>query len=255
MQKVHKHAAPKLVGPPPSGDLELTLTKETRISLTNPLGTKKGPSKIERGIRVATHQMHVQYLMWHNALRNSWLCDKELQAILVSQLSSHGAQEVEKWRRRSGLQPIDEIPKKGKGKGKDKKGNMTNPRSQRDWGPPAEIVISGQVDMSGGDPLLKLLDYLKSFWRKRFRVTAPGLRKLGYMSLERLDSEVKSWEKDKHDQELHGERFRDMDEYRQCAKDMAGSRDVGAQLFTALLRGIGLETRMVANLQPVRTPY
>jgi xeroderma pigmentosum group C-complementing protein len=162
-------------------------------------------------------------------------------------------QEVEKWRRRSGLQPIDESPKKGKGK--DKKGKKTDPRSQRDWGESAEMVASGQVDMSGGDPLLKLLDYLKYFWKKRFRITAPGLRKLGYMSLERLDSEVKSWEKDKYDQELHGERFRDIDEFRQCAKDMAGSRDVGAQLFTALLRGIGLEARMVANLQPVSTPY
>ncbi len=63
-------APPSLVpeAPLPSGDLELTLARDTRISLVNILG-KKGPSKLERKIRISTHCVHVQFLLWHNAIR------------------------------------------------------------------------------------------------------------------------------------------------------------------------------------------
>ncbi|KAB8298031.1 hypothetical protein EYC80_001803 [Monilinia laxa] len=237
----------------PTGDLELTLTKETRISLTNPLGTKKGPSKIERGIRMATHQVHVQMLMWHNAIRNSWLCDKELQDILVDQLPETILREVEKWRTDSGLQSKaeDTLKSKGKGKGKTTNGKKVDVRSQRDWGKPAERQEAGEVNMSRGDPMLRLLRLLMNYWKQRFRIVAPGLRKVGYMSLDRLDQESKSFQKDEHDVERHGERIVNIHEFRKCAKTLEGSRDVGAQLFTALLRGIGIESRMIASLQPV----
>ncbi|QSZ34385.1 hypothetical protein DSL72_005977 [Monilinia vaccinii-corymbosi] len=237
----------------PTGDLELTLTKETRISLTNPLGTKKGPSKIERAIRMATHQVHVQMLMWHNAIRNSWLCDKELQDILVGQLPETILREIEKWRKDSGLQAkVEDTPKsKGKGKGKAAKGKKVDVRSQRDWGEPAERQEAGEVNMSRGDPMLRLLRLLMNYWKQRFRIVAPGLRKVGYMSLDRLDEESKSFQKDEHNVERHGERIVNIHEFRKCAKTLEGSRDVGAQLFTALVRGIGIESRMVASLQPV----
>ena len=237
----------------PTGDLELTLTRETRISLTNPLGTKKGPSKIERGIRMATHKVHVQMLMWHNAIRNSWLCDKELQDILVGKLPETILREIEKWRKDSGLQSkVDDTSKsKGKGKGKVTKGNKADIRSQRDWGQPAERHEAGGINMSRGDPMFRLLKLLMHYWKQRFRIVAPGLRKIGYMSLERLDQESKSFQKDEHDIERHGERIINIHEFRKCAKSLEGSRDVGAQLFTALLRGIGIESRMIASLQPV----
>ena len=252
-EDVHTHAAPGPSGPEPSGDLELTLRKDTRVSLTNPLGTKKGPSKIERGIRVATHQIHVQTLMFHNAIRNAWLCDKELQQILIKQLPPMVVQGVEKWRQDSGLASNEnDAPKRrGKATEKDVKGKKVDLRSQRDWGQPAERLENGQVNMSGGDPIFRLLKLLVQYWRQRFRIMAPGLRKLGYMSLERLDEETKSFNKDPHDPERHGERLRNTGELRQCAKTLEGSRDVGAQLFTALLRGLGIEARMVANLQPL----
>lgn len=252
-EDVHTHAVPGPSGPEPSGDLELTLRKDTRVSLTNPLGTKKGPSKIERGIRVATHQIHVQMLMFHNAIRNAWLCDKELQQILVKQLPPMVVQGVEKWKRDSGFaQKEQDIPKgNGKAKGKTVKGKKPDARSQRDWGEAAERLENGQINISGGDPIFRILKLLIQYWRQRFRITAPGLRKLGYMSLERLDEETKSFNKDPHDSERHGERIRDIDEFRQCAKVLEGSRDVGAQLFTALLRSLGIEARMVANLQPL----
>ncbi|KAL3427310.1 Rad4 transglutaminase-like domain-containing protein [Phlyctema vagabunda] len=256
-------AAPGPSGPEPSGDLELTLTKETRISLTNPLGSKKGPSKIERQIRTSTHQVHVQMLLWHNAVRNSWLCDKELQGILLRHATSNTIvdKEITKWRQASGLvSKQEEVPPKGEsngrskgsGKGKSKApGQKTDVRASRDWGEPAEVLDPGKIDLRHGDPMFKLLQNISKYWRKRFRIIAPGLRKKGYMSLERLDEETKGFVTDKHDAERHGERIKNMREFRQCAQAMEGSRDVGAQLFTALLRAIGLETRMVANLQPV----
>jgi xeroderma pigmentosum group C-complementing protein len=240
-------------GPAPSGDLELTLRKDTRISLTNPYGTKKGPSKIERAIRIATHQMHVITLMWHNAIRNAWLCDKEVQEILVKQLPPRIVLEVEKWRQESGLgQKEEQGPSsKGKGKARNVNGKKPSASSQRDWGAPAQRSENGQDFVTGRDPMQRLLQKLMVYWQDSFRITAPGLRKLGYMSLERLDEEMKSFNNDEHDPERHGECIRNISEFRGCAKVLEGSRDVGAQLFCSLLRGLGIEARMVANLQPV----
>lgn len=239
---------PTTSAPMPSGDLELTLTKDTRVSITNPFGTKKGPSKIERQIRIATHRAHVQMLMWHNAIRNAWCCDKELQVILVKGLPQKLLAEVEKWRQKSGLVPKKDETLKGKGKGKGKaleKGNKPDTQRRRDFEQGGAIVPDGK------DPLMKLLRVLVEYWKVRFRITAPGIRKIGYMSLQRLDEESKSFKEDKHDPERHGERIKDIADFRERAKVLEGSRDVGAQLFTALLRGIGVECRLVASLQPV----
>src|SRR5690606_9837748 len=86
-----------------SGDLELTLRRDNRISLTAAFG-KKGPSKIERKIRVATHCLHVMFLLWHNAVRNAWLCDEEVQAIMISHVPPRLWDEIDRWRRNSGLE-------------------------------------------------------------------------------------------------------------------------------------------------------
>ncbi|KAL2164944.1 hypothetical protein VTH06DRAFT_240 [Thermothelomyces fergusii] len=236
--------------PTPSGDLELTLIRDTRISLANALG-KKGPSKLERKIRITTHCVHVQFLLWHNAIRNSWLCDPIVQGIMLSHLPPRLWAEVERWKVASGLEVREESPASGevqqdvKGKGK------PQPRKSRDWSEASRRLEKGTVDMSHGDPLFRLMKYLTSWWKQRFRITAPGLRKRGYMPLERLDRLTKAFKQEGHDQERFGERIRNLDEFRVCAQECAGSRDVGAQLFTALLRALGLEARMVANLQPL----
>ncbi|KAL2193447.1 hypothetical protein P885DRAFT_45403 [Corynascus similis CBS 632.67] len=236
--------------PTPTGDLELTLIRDTRISLANALG-KKGPSKLERRNRVATHCVHVQFLLWHNAIRNSWLCDPTIQGILLSHLPPRLWTEVERWRVNSGLEATKEASKTGKTKQEIKGKEKTQTRKSRDWSEASQRLEKGAVDMSHGDPLFRLMKYLAAWWKQRFRITAPGLRKWGYMSLERLDRLTKAFKKEGHDQERFGERIRDLDEFRLCAQECAGSRDVGAQLFTALLRALGLEARLVANLQPL----
>ena len=241
--------------------LELTLHKDRRIGArTNPHDKKKGPSKIERQIRMATHCMHVQFLLFHNLIRNAWACDKEVQRILVDQLPDRIKTEVEAWRRDSGVVSPEKEPAskpsarvargRGRGRGKGSHG-VGDGRGQRDWGRPAERQERGVPNMSRGDPVIRLLKYLAAYWKKRFIITAPGLRKQGYKSLAVLEEEVASFRNDRHDPEEHGERVADLKEFRECARSGEGSRDVGAQLFTALVRGIGLEARLVASLQPI----
>ena len=236
-----------------SGDLELTLDKSAHVgSLTNPHNKKKGPSKIERQIRVSTHCMHVQFLLFHNLIRNGWACDKKVQSILVGQIPAGVKKEIDKWKAASGISPdvLAEAPKTP-GKGRKEKKAAQNERNQRVWGKPAERQETGAPNMSRGDPLLRLLKVLAAYWRKRFTITAPGLRKQGYKSLATLVEELASYRNDKHNPEDHGERVRNVEEFRDLARSCEGSRDVGAQFFTALIRGLGIEARLVASLQPV----
>lgn len=260
---------------PPHGDLELTLIRDTRISLANALG-KKGPSKLERRIRVSTHCVHVQLLLWHNAVRNKWLGDEEVQGVMLSHLPAKIWDEVERWRRNSGLVTEEvvedggnggergkkagtqqrktrgqQVKGKGKDKGKTKGKDSGRTDRSRDWGQAAKHLEKGAVDMSHGDPLFRLTKVLGAWWKQRFRITAPGLRKWGYMTLERLDRLTKAFNQEEHQPERFGERIASLEEFRQCASECAGSRDVGAQLFTALLRALGLEARLVASLQPL----
>ena len=63
------------------GDISISLNEDgTQVLAGKDLAAnklKKGPSKRERMVRNGTHCIHVQALMWHNAMRNSWLNDKE----------------------------------------------------------------------------------------------------------------------------------------------------------------------------------
>lgn len=257
-EDVEAPTAPAPDGPVPTGDLELTLHRDTRVSLTNVFGDKKGPTKRERKVRHAAHCLHVMSLLWHNSVRNAWLCDPEVQATMLSHLSPKLWEQVDRWRRSSGLvkeppsnpQPKAKAKAKGKAKGKTAAKNAKNrDEEHRDWGTAAERLEEGAVDMSHGDPLFRLMQYLAPWWRKRFRVDSPGIRKKGYMTLERLDRLLKAHRAEEHHSERFGERVDNVDSLRRAARECCGSRDLGAQLFTALLRGLGIESRMVANLQ------
>lgn len=211
---------------------------------------RKGPSKRDRQVRNGTHQIHVQCLMWHNTVRNAWLCNKELHSILVQGLSDGIKKEVDTWRRDMGMAPKYEQRPVNSGKKKRAAAKARKNRDARDWGHDADHLEKGGINMSRADPMLRLLKVMCAYWRKRFTVTAPGLRKLGYMPLKRLKEEVTSWKKNMSDHEQHGERVASVDELKNLARKSQGSRDLGAQLFTALMRALGFEARMVANLQP-----
>ena len=236
------------------GDVSVSLNEDgSYIEPVISAGTnKKGPTKRERQTRVQTHCLHVMSLMWHNSVRNSWLNDKEVQKILVDGLPDGVRKEVQRWKKSMGtlggdsVQPkAKETPSKGKGKGK--RGKNNDKADGRDWNSAAEAQDADTVQTT--QALLRLLKVLTAYWRKRFDVTAPGFRKQGYKDLRRLRNEIQGWEKD-HKNLEHGERIESVQEFRKLAKKCEGSRDVGGQLFVALLRGLGLEARMVANLQP-----
>ena len=246
-------SAPITPGPELTGNFELTLNggDDSTYALDN--DKKKGPSKIEKKIRVVTHCAHVQFLMFHNAIRNSWISDKEVQKTLVEGLPQKVKEEVEKWRVACGDKLVTkESPRKKKGKGRQTNGRTVKEvRGQRDWGPPAERLEAGVPDLSHGDPTVKLLGRLAACWRKNFTIIAPGLRKQGYKSVRILEEEISSFHKEKHNHEDHGERIATIKEFRAAARLREGSRDVAAQLFTSLLRGLGIDARLVASLQPV----
>ncbi|KAI4185204.1 MAG: hypothetical protein LQ346_005956 [Caloplaca aetnensis] len=239
----------------PPGDLELTLDKGSGVgSFVN--NQKKGPSKIERHIRIVTHCMHVQFLVFHNSMRSRFACDPEVQQILMDRISLTAKKEIDTWKLASG-QTVDEDqtespqPSRSKRGKKGQDGKNEDVRSQRDWGKPAERQEIGVANTSRGDPVYRLLTFLTAYWKQRFTIRAPCLRKQGYKSLSRLEEEIASFKNDQHDPEDHGERIANLEEFRNCARMCEGSRDVGVQLFVALLRGLGLEVRLVASLQPL----
>ncbi|KKY38610.1 putative rad4 family protein [Diaporthe ampelina] len=246
--------APQQAHGPNEGALELTLSHVPTAAYTE-FGGRKGPSKKERQARIATHCMHVQFLMWHNAIRNAWLCDPVTQGIVMSHLPPGMWDEIERFRRSCGLDLYEETPKKttkraskGKASGKSSKASG---KAAGDWGGAAQRLENGAVDLSHGDPLFRLVRSLSAWWRKRFRVTAPGLRKLGYMQTRRCANLIKGFNEGGINPGRYGERISSLQWFRLRAQECTGSRDVGAQLFTCLLRVLGLEARMVTNLQPV----
>jgi xeroderma pigmentosum group C-complementing protein len=238
------------------GDISISLNEdgsyvEPIISLAT---GKKGPSKRERQTRYRTHCLHVMSLMWHNTVRNSWLNDKQLHGILLDGLPDGVKREVRRWKEAMGGLSKRELEEKKKtvaAKGKGRGGRKSDSAGKgRDWSYDAEHLEQGVPNLSRGDPLLRLLKVLAAYWRKRFIITAPCLRKLGYMPIKRLRDDIRAWEKDKSNADAYGERIETREALRKLAKAGEGSKDVGAQLFCALLRGLGLEARMVANLQP-----
>ena len=200
-------AAPS-IAEPEIGDVNVSVKEDgSYIPEIVPSGVRKGPSKRERQIRIQTHCLHVQALMWHNTVRNSWLNDKEVQKALVDGLADGVKREITRWREAMGTLTKEELEakkkaaaarnkKKGGRKGKDT-------ASGRDWGYNASHLEQGVPDLSHGDPLLRLLKILTAYWRKRFTITAPGLRKEGYKPLRRLRDDIKHWEKNETDVEGH----------------------------------------------------
>ncbi|TVY35721.1 DNA repair protein [Lachnellula occidentalis] len=80
-------------------------------------------------------------------------------------------------------------------------------------------------------------------WRKKFRVTARGVRRA-------------LWADDEKDLQNYNlpddvEFPIEKSDFRTAAKSLKGSRDLGAQLYCALLRSAGLEVRLVCSLQPL----
>ncbi|OAG03848.1 Rad4-domain-containing protein [Paraphaeosphaeria sporulosa] len=279
-----------------SGDLSMTIDAPRAVEHAS-YSSKKGPSKRDRQVRTATHCMHVQFLMFHNLIRNAWICDPEVQRIMLAHLNAGCWKAVNRYWRDAGISDgpervvkggwtdkvaagigktgawipsgtkgvhVYESPQKGpKGKAgkakpaaragssKDKAKKAGSDRNARDWGATSERLEPNTPNLSAGDPLPRLLNYLAMYWKGKYKITAPSLRKRGYLSLANLRSETEAWKDHKGDANTFGERVENLAAYRELARGCEGSRDVGQQLFTSLVRALGVEARMVASLQPV----
>jgi xeroderma pigmentosum group C-complementing protein len=294
-------------GPDPkiSGDIALTLSAAPKAAFDSKPDGKKGPSKVQRQIRNVTHCMHVQALMFHNLMRNSWIEDKEVQKTLVEGLTSGCWREVEQYWRDAGVpdgldraivqRKPQRTPEKTKNDAKkdlkDKKGKWkdsgsngvkvydtpdnklskqrkeearreyeatlardeilgSSERKQCDWGAKSKRMEPETPNMAHGDPLLRLLKYLSAYWKARWRTTAPTLRKRGYLSPSTLQAEMDAWKEHGSHADSFGERIENREAFREMARKCEGSKDAGQQLFTALIRGLGIEARMIVSLQP-----
>ncbi|KAF8450103.1 Rad4 transglutaminase-like domain-containing protein [Terfezia claveryi] len=226
----------------PLGDLEVTLEpNKAQLWSTG----KKGVSGVERTIRMTAHMLHTQFLLYHGFRRNSWLCDEELQAILFSHLTPGIAGQVEKYHqaRQRQLESSQKVQEKGKSKSKSTgKGAFC-------------ATESAKFESTASDPLVHLLGALIHFWKKQFIINAPGLRKNGYLSMaelaEMLSAKGGLQEGERGTKASTSERVENLRAYREMARKLEGSRDVGAQFFTALLRALGFEARLVFSLQPL----
>jgi xeroderma pigmentosum group C-complementing protein len=87
------------------------------------------------------------------------------------------------------------------------------------------------------------MNELKIMWSKRFKITAQGMYKPRWAEVEAAIRPFSDFE-DLDDP-------MDKDEFRNAAHTLHGSQDLGTQLFCALLRGIGIEARLVCSLQPL----
>ncbi|KAF2804558.1 Rad4-domain-containing protein [Mytilinidion resinicola] len=82
---------------------------------------------------------------------------------------------------------------------------------------------------------------LKDLWSQRFSITAMGLHKPRWADSEEAVLDFNQF--DELDPPM------ECPDFRTAAHTLRGSQDVGAQLFCALLRGIGVEARLVCSLQ------
>ncbi|KAF3761859.1 hypothetical protein M406DRAFT_12798, partial [Cryphonectria parasitica EP155] len=104
--------------------------------------------------------------------------------------------------------------------------------------PASSLTQFGQTES-----LKRGLKEAQEVFQERFRITEVGLRRA-------------LWAEDPTDLQDY-ELPRNIDscldkvEFRKAARNLRGSRDVGAQLFCALLRAVGVETRLVCSLQPL----
>ncbi|RDI76534.1 hypothetical protein Vi05172_g13482 [Venturia inaequalis] len=89
------------------------------------------------------------------------------------------------------------------------------------------------------DALAQICD----LWYVKFTITAVGLRRPQWMGSSDDLAQFKL--------SPRAEKPLEIADFRRAARSMQGSADLGAQLFCALLRALGVEARLVASLQPL----
>ncbi|CAK7211196.1 hypothetical protein SCUCBS95973_001051 [Sporothrix curviconia] len=108
----------------------------------------------------------------------------------------------------------------------------------------AYLNPGGHLTQFGQAESLKTgLQQAATMFKTKYQVTERGLRRALWAE---SPEQLRDYEPPKD-----METVLDKDDFIAAAKSMRGSRDVGAQLFCALLRAAGVETRLVCSLQPL----
>ncbi|KAJ4393926.1 hypothetical protein N0V93_003143 [Gnomoniopsis smithogilvyi] len=93
------------------------------------------------------------------------------------------------------------------------------------------------------ESLKRGLSEAAELFRERFRITEIGMRRALWAEDE---ADLKNIELPKNIDKCLAKK-----DFRKAARTLKGSRDVGAMLFCALLRAVGVEVRLVCSLQPL----
>lgn len=88
------------------------------------------------------------------------------------------------------------------------------------------------------------LQKASDMWKKRFRITKKGVSKPRWRDNEAV-VEMLSYPPRDGDPPMR------RDDFQAASVGLSGSRDLGAQLFCALLRSVGVTCRLVCSLQPL----
>ena len=84
----------------------------------------------------------------------------------------------------------------------------------------------------------KSITEISKMWKDSWTITAPGQKRAFWKTDENAESSLEDLEDPL-----------DLEDFRNAAQILSGSRDVGAQLFCSLLRSLAVETRLVCSLQ------
>jgi len=87
------------------------------------------------------------------------------------------------------------------------------------------------------------LEQANAMWRAKFEITARGLRRALWAE---SSEQLQDYEPPEDMESCH-----DREDFRDAANMLQGSRDMGAQLYCALLRSAGVRARLVCSLQPL----
>ncbi|KAH6647689.1 hypothetical protein BKA67DRAFT_578281 [Truncatella angustata] len=116
--------------------------------------------------------------------------------------------------------------------------SMLNKELRKYLNPGAELTQFGRTNS-----LKTALEKLETIFRTKYDITERGLRRALWADKEEHLKEYRLPD----DAESTAERS----DFREAAQSLKGSRDVGAQLYCALLRSAGVEARLVCSLQPL----
>ncbi|KAI9650842.1 hypothetical protein NHQ30_000877 [Ciborinia camelliae] len=93
------------------------------------------------------------------------------------------------------------------------------------------------------DSLKRGLEMVAVMWRTKFQITKRGMRRALWADDE---DDIKNYKLPDDADDSY-----EISDFKKAATELKGSRDIGAQLFCALLRSANVETRLVCSLQPL----